>query len=159
MITRRRPLTLATPGTASRFVGQTAEYGPVRGCTDNDRRARLTFRLIQPRSPSFSRDRKPTCPAGFQCIPYTSSDALGHGPQPQEGLFPLDDDLTTEEYEELHETFEALGASTKLVCVFFTADPENGIHAIHWGDAPLEPDRTFTWLYSEQLSVASQPLV
>ncbi|WP_326744290.1 hypothetical protein OG830_12625 [Streptomyces sp. NBC_00121] len=84
---------------------------------------------------------------------------LGHGPQPQEGLFPLDDDLTTEEYEELHETFEALGASTKLVCVFFTADPENGIHAIHWGDAHLEPDRTFTWLYSEQLPVAPQPLV
>ncbi|MET8439150.1 hypothetical protein ABZV61_42195 [Streptomyces sp900116325] len=50
-------------------------------------------------------------------------------------------------------------ASTKLVCVFFTADPENGIHAIHWGDAHLEPDRTFTWLYSEQLSVAPQPLV
>ncbi|MGW1708267.1 hypothetical protein ACWCP8_22780 [Streptomyces sp. NPDC002206] len=84
---------------------------------------------------------------------------LGHGPQPQEGLFPLDDDLTTEEYEELNETFEALGASTQLVCVFFTADPENGIHAIHWGDAHLEPDRTFTWLYSEQLPVAPQPLV
>ncbi|MCX5313337.1 hypothetical protein [Streptomyces sp. NBC_00154] len=84
---------------------------------------------------------------------------LRHGPQPQEGLFPLDDDLTTEEYEELHETFEALGASTKLVCVFFTADPENGIHAIHWGDAHLEPDRTFTWLYGEQLPVAPQPLV
>lgn len=83
---------------------------------------------------------------------------LGHGPQPQEGLFPLGDDLTTEEYEELHETFEALGASTKLVCVFFTADPESGIHAIHWGDAHLEPDRTFTWLYSEQIPVAPQPL-
>ncbi|MET8100463.1 hypothetical protein ABZV29_29000 [Streptomyces sp. NPDC005236] len=83
---------------------------------------------------------------------------LGHGPQPQEGLFALSDDLTTEEYEELHETFEALGASTKLVCLFFTADPENGIHAIHWGDAHLEPDRTFTWLYSEQLRVAPQLL-
>lgn len=84
---------------------------------------------------------------------------LGHGPQSPEGLFPLDDDLTTEEYEDLHQAFEELGASTKLVCVFFTADAENGIHAIHWGDAHLEPDRTFTWLYSEQLPVAPQPLV
>lgn len=83
---------------------------------------------------------------------------LSHGPQSQEGLFPLDEDLTTQEYEELHETFEELGATTKLVCVFFTADPENGIHAIHWGDAHLEPDRTFTWLHSEQLRVAPQPL-
>ncbi|MEW2081273.1 hypothetical protein [Streptomyces sp. NPDC005283] len=83
---------------------------------------------------------------------------LGHGPQPPDTLFPLDDDLTTEEYEDLHETFEALGAATKLVCLFFTADPENGIHVIHWGDAHLEPDRTFTWLYSEQLPVAPQPL-
>lgn len=83
---------------------------------------------------------------------------LGHGPEPQDGLFPLDDDLTTEEYEELHETFEALGASTKLVCLFFTADPENGIHVIHWGDAHLEADRTFTWFHSEQLQVAPQPL-
>lgn len=84
---------------------------------------------------------------------------LSHGPQPQEGLFPLDEDLTTEEYEELHETFEELGATTKLVCVFFTADPEAGIHAIHWGQAHLEPDRTFTWLHSEQLRVAPQPLM
>ncbi|MFF7138205.1 hypothetical protein ACFZBZ_38535 [Streptomyces sp. NPDC008196] len=83
---------------------------------------------------------------------------LSHGPEPQDGLFPLDDELTTEEYEELHETFEALGASTKLVCLFFTADAENGIHVIHWGDAHLEPDRTFTWLHSEQLRVAPQPL-
>ncbi|MXM68106.1 hypothetical protein GR925_32880 [Streptomyces sp. HUCO-GS316] len=83
---------------------------------------------------------------------------LSHGPEPQDGLFPLDDELTTEEYEELHETFEALGASTKLVCLFFTADPENGIHVIHWGDAHLEPDRTFTWLHSEQLPVAAQLL-
>ena len=35
-----------------------------------------------------------------------------------------------------------------------TADAENGIHAIHWGDAHLEPDRTFTWPYREQLPVA-----
>ncbi|MFF1955983.1 hypothetical protein ACFVWX_03120 [Streptomyces sp. NPDC058220] len=84
---------------------------------------------------------------------------LGHGPEPQEGLFPVDEDLTTQEYEELHETFEALGASTKLVCLFFTADPERGIHAIHWGDAHLEPDRTFTCLYSEQLPVAPPPLM
>ncbi|MCZ4124696.1 hypothetical protein [Streptomyces sp. H39-S7] len=84
---------------------------------------------------------------------------LSHGPQPQDGLFPLDDDLTTEEYEALHETFEELGATTKLVCVFFTSDPESGIHVIHWGDAHLEPDRTFTWIHSEQLPVAPQPLV
>ncbi len=82
---------------------------------------------------------------------------LGHGPQHPEGLFPLDEDLTTEEYEELHQTFEELGASTKLVCVFFTADPENGIHAIHWGEALLQPDRTFTWPYSERLPVAPEP--
>ncbi|MFD5289651.1 hypothetical protein ACFWJV_15850 [Streptomyces rochei] len=83
---------------------------------------------------------------------------LSHGPEPEDGLFPLDDEYTTEEYEGLRETFEALGASTKLVCLFFTADPEGGIHVIHWGDARLEPDRTFTWLYSEQLRVATQPL-
>ncbi|MGW6565075.1 hypothetical protein [Streptomyces sp. NPDC054975] len=81
-----------------------------------------------------------------------------HGPEPQDALFDLDDDLTTEDYLELHETFEELGASTKLVCVFFTADPENGIHVIHWGDARLEPDRTFSWPYREQLPVAPQPL-
>ncbi|NUK52442.1 hypothetical protein HRW14_19585 [Streptomyces lunaelactis] len=81
-----------------------------------------------------------------------------HGPQQPEGLFDLDDDLTTDEYLELHEVFEELGASTKLVCVFFTADVENGIHAIHWGEAHLEPDRTFTWPHSEQLPVAPQPL-
>ncbi len=34
--------------------------------------------------------------------------------------------------------------------------PEGGIPAIHWGDARLEPDRTFTWVYSEQLPVAPQ---
>ena len=56
-----------------------------------------------------------------------------HGPQSPEGLFELDDDLTTDEYIELHEAFEELGVSTKLVCVFFTADVEGGIHVIHWG--------------------------
>lgn len=81
----------------------------------------------------------------------------GHGPDPQEGLFPLGDGLVTEEYEQLHEAFEELGATTKLVCVFFTADPECGIHAIHWGDACLEPDRTFTWLHSERLPVEALP--
>lgn len=45
------------------------------------------------------------------------------------------------------------------MCVFFTADAETGIHAIHWGEAHLEPDRTFTWLHSEQLPVAPQPLL
>ncbi|OON77715.1 hypothetical protein [Streptomyces tsukubensis] len=82
---------------------------------------------------------------------------LSHGPDPQEGLFSLDDEYTTEKYEDLHETFEALGASTKLVCLIFTADPEGGIHVIHWGDAHLEPDRTFTWLHHEQLRVAALP--
>ncbi|MFF9666439.1 hypothetical protein ACF1FY_30645 [Streptomyces althioticus] len=77
-----------------------------------------------------------------------------HGPQSPEGLFEVDDDLVTEEYLGLHEAFEELGASTRLVCVFFTADAENGIHAIHWGDARLEPDRTFTWPYKEQFPVA-----
>lgn len=77
-----------------------------------------------------------------------------HGPQPPEGLFEVDDGLVTEEYLGLHEAFEELGASTRLVCVFFTADAKNGIHAIHWGDAHLEPDRTFTWPYREQLPVA-----
>lgn len=81
-----------------------------------------------------------------------------HGPEPLEGLFELDDDLATEEYLELREAFEELGASTKLVCVFFTADVESGIHVIHWGEAHLEPDRTFTWLHSEQLPVAPVPL-
>lgn len=65
---------------------------------------------------------------------------------------------STEEYLGLHEAFEELGASTRLVCVFFTAGAENGIHAIHWGDAHLEPDRTFTWPYREQLPVAPVPL-
>ncbi|MFJ3161740.1 hypothetical protein [Streptomyces kanasensis] len=80
-----------------------------------------------------------------------------HGPAPQDALFDLDDDVTTEEYQELHEAFEELGGSTRLVCVFFTADPENGIHAIHWGDARLEPDRTFTWPHREQLPIAPCP--
>ncbi|MGA5442727.1 hypothetical protein ACPCKW_24855 [Streptomyces griseoincarnatus] len=77
-----------------------------------------------------------------------------HGPQSPDGLFEVDDDLVTEEYLGLHDAFKELGASTRLVCVFFTADAENGIHAIHWGDARLEPDRTFTWPYKEQLPVA-----
>ncbi|WP_329149489.1 hypothetical protein OIU91_23230 [Streptomyces sp. NBC_01456] len=81
-----------------------------------------------------------------------------HGPQPPEGLFDLDDDLTTEEYLELHEAFEELGVSTKLVGVFFTADVDSGIHVIHWGEAHLEPDRTFAWRYSEQLPVTLQLL-
>lgn len=81
-----------------------------------------------------------------------------HGPQQPEGLFELDDGLTTEEYLGLHEAFEELGATTKLVCVFFTADAENGIHVIHWGEALLEPDRSFTWPHSEQLPVAPVPL-
>ncbi|WP_240805344.1 hypothetical protein [Streptomyces sp. A1547] len=77
-----------------------------------------------------------------------------HGPQPPEALFDLREDLTTHEYLGLHDAFEELGATTKLVCLFFTADAESGIHVIHWGQAHLEPDRTFTWLYREQLPLA-----
>nr|WP_203606239.1 hypothetical protein [Streptomyces sp. SID11385] len=77
-----------------------------------------------------------------------------HGPRPQEGLFDIDDGLATDEYLGLHEAFDELGASTKLVCVFFTADAEHGIHAIHWGEARLEQDRTFTWQYNERLPLA-----
>ncbi|MFF9620184.1 hypothetical protein [Streptomyces griseosporeus] len=80
-----------------------------------------------------------------------------HGPQPPDGLFEVDAGLATEEYLGLHEAFEELGAYTRLVCVFFTAGAENGIHVIHWGEAHLEPDRTFTWLHKEQLPVAPMP--
>jgi hypothetical protein len=62
-----------------------------------------------------------------------------HGPQPPGGLFDVDEDLVTEEYLGLRETFEELGASTRLVCVFFTADAENDIHAIHWGTPTSNP--------------------
>lgn len=81
-----------------------------------------------------------------------------HGPTSRPALFDLHEDLTTEEYLQLHETFDELGATTQLVCVFFTADVENGIHAIHWGQAHLQPDRTFDWLHREQLAVAPRPL-
>lgn len=79
---------------------------------------------------------------------------IGHGPDAPEGLFPLDESLITEEHIQLHEAFEELGAATKLVCVFFTADPDDGIHAIYWGEAQLEPDRTFTWTHREELPIA-----
>ncbi|WP_346153062.1 hypothetical protein [Streptomyces labedae] len=81
-----------------------------------------------------------------------------HGPQSPDGLFEVDGGLATEEYLGLHEAFEELGASTRLVCVFFTADAEKGIHAIHWGEAHLEPDRTFTWPHRQQLPVAPVPI-
>ncbi|MFE7673610.1 hypothetical protein ACFU5N_15510 [Streptomyces albidoflavus] len=81
-----------------------------------------------------------------------------HGPGSQDTLFDLDDDLATEEYRGMHEAFEELGASTKLVCLFFTADAESGIHVIHWGQAHLEPDRTFSWRWNEELPVAVSPL-
>ncbi|MER6979753.1 hypothetical protein [Streptomyces carpinensis] len=83
---------------------------------------------------------------------------LSHGPEPEDGRFSLDDECRTEEYENLNQIFEALGASTKPVCLFSTADPESGIHVIHWEDARLGPDRTFTRLHSERLRVAAQPL-
>ncbi|MEU1346546.1 hypothetical protein ABZ438_14760 [Streptomyces sp. NPDC005786] len=75
-----------------------------------------------------------------------------HGPEAPEGLFPLDDILTTDEYEELHEAFEELGRTTKLVSVFFTSAWADGIHAIHWGDAHLDGDRTFAWSHVERLA-------
>ncbi|WP_327239581.1 hypothetical protein OG243_12115 [Streptomyces sp. NBC_01318] len=75
-----------------------------------------------------------------------------HGPEAREGLFPLDDILTTDEYEELHEAFEELGRTAKLVSVFFTCAWEDGIHAIHWGDAHLDGDRTFIWSHVEPLT-------
>ena len=79
------------------------------------------------------------------------------GPEPQAGLCPIDDELRTEEYEELHEIFEALGASTKHVGLLHGRPGER--RPRHpWGDAHLEPDRTFTWPYREQLPVAPVPL-
>ncbi|WP_209312469.1 hypothetical protein [Streptomyces lonarensis] len=80
-----------------------------------------------------------------------------HGPQSPDGLFEIDEDVATETYLGLREAFEELGAATRLVCVFFTADVENGVHAIHWGEAHLEPDRTFTWLHREELPLAPVP--
>ncbi|MFE1902219.1 hypothetical protein ACFW96_00915 [Streptomyces gardneri] len=74
-----------------------------------------------------------------------------HGPEPREALFPLEAVSTTPEYDKLHEAFEELGRSTKLVSVFFTAARGKGIHSIHWGEAHLEDDRTFTWSYVEPL--------
>lgn len=74
-----------------------------------------------------------------------------HGPEAPEGLFPLDDIPTTDEYDMLHEAYEELGRMTKLVSLFFTSSRTDGIHAIHWGDAHLDADRTFTWSHEEQL--------
>ncbi|KOG25165.1 hypothetical protein ADK34_17935 [Streptomyces viridochromogenes] len=74
-----------------------------------------------------------------------------HGPEPREGLFPLEEVSTTPEYDKIHEVFEELGRSTKLVSVFFTASRGEGIHSIHWGEAHLEDDRTFTWSPVEPL--------
>ncbi|MGW6057543.1 hypothetical protein [Streptomyces sp. NPDC055189] len=75
-----------------------------------------------------------------------------HGPEEQDAIFPADE-YTTEEYDRLHEAFEELGRTAKLVSVFFTCDPENGVHAIHWGEARLEPDGTFSWDHREELPV------
>ncbi|MFE7395992.1 hypothetical protein [Streptomyces sp. NPDC057557] len=75
-----------------------------------------------------------------------------HGPEAPEGLFPLDDILTTDAYQELHEAFEELGRTTKLVSVFFTSAWEDGVHAIYWGDAHLDGDRTFIWSHVEPLT-------
>ncbi|MFJ3902305.1 hypothetical protein [Streptomyces sp. NPDC090025] len=77
-----------------------------------------------------------------------------HGPQAPEGLFEIDEVLVTDEFLGLRERFEELGVDSRLVCVFFTADATGGIHGIHWGDARLEADRTFTWPYSERLPLA-----
>ncbi|MFB6627578.1 hypothetical protein ACFCWD_29310 [Streptomyces sp. NPDC056374] len=74
-----------------------------------------------------------------------------HGPDPDEGLFPLQDVPTTIAYDEIHQAFEELGRSTKLISVFFTAARSDGIHSFHWGEARLEDDRTFTWSHVEPL--------
>ncbi|MER5636078.1 hypothetical protein ABT095_03900 [Kitasatospora sp. NPDC002227] len=76
-----------------------------------------------------------------------------HSPEP-DTLFPVEELTTTKEYKELHEAFEELGQQTTLVSVFYTSDVTHGVHAIHWGEAHLEPDRTFSWLHSESLPTA-----
>ncbi|MEU9465350.1 hypothetical protein AB0D78_01595 [Streptomyces avermitilis] len=75
-----------------------------------------------------------------------------YGPEEPEGLFSVDE-YSTEEYEDLHEAFEELGRADNLVSVLFTCDPENGVHAIHWGEARLELDGTFAWAHREELRV------
>lgn len=75
-----------------------------------------------------------------------------HGPGEQDTIFPVDG-YATEEYDRLHEAFEELGRTAKLVSVLFTCDPEYGVHAIHWGEARLEIDGTFAWTYREELPV------
>jgi hypothetical protein len=75
-----------------------------------------------------------------------------YGPEEPEGLFPVDG-YSTEEHRQLHEAFEELGRAQNLVSVLFTCDPENGVHAVHWGEARLQPDGTFAWAYREELSV------
>ncbi|MFJ9700579.1 hypothetical protein [Streptomyces fradiae] len=74
-----------------------------------------------------------------------------HGPEADAGLFPLEDVAPGEEHLRLHEAFEELGATTRLVSVFFTASKEEGVHQIHWGEARLESDRTFSWPHRETL--------
>ncbi|MEV7752595.1 hypothetical protein [Streptomyces griseofuscus] len=156
---KRSPYGVALAGLVREYLAQTArELGEsvrdVRGyeyAVIHDH-ALLPFRYADKPRP-LDRARLPS-----NASPTRRRLFRAHGPQQPEGLFDLDDGLATEEYLGLHEAFEELGASTKLICVFFTADAENGIHAIHWGEAHLEPDRTFTWPYKEQLPVAPVPL-
>ncbi|MEU8031887.1 hypothetical protein AB0C13_25125 [Streptomyces sp. NPDC049099] len=156
---KRSPYGVALAGLVREYLAQTArelgesvrdvrgyEYAVING------HALFPFRYADKPKP-LERARLPS-----NASPTRRRLFRAHGPQPSEGLFDLDDGLVTEEYLGLHEAFEELGASTKLICVFFTADAENGIHAIHWGEAHLEPDRTFQWLYKEQLPVAPVPL-
>ncbi|MEU2353698.1 hypothetical protein ABZ599_12155 [Streptomyces misionensis] len=156
---KRSPYGVALAGLVREYLAQTArelresvrdvrgyEYAVING------HALFPFRYADKPRP-LDRARLPS-----NASPTRRRLFRAHGPQPPEGLFDLDDGLVTEEYLGLHEAFEELGASTKLICVFFTADAENGIHAIHWGEAHLEPDRTFEWLYKEQLPVAPVPL-
>ncbi|WP_186777780.1 hypothetical protein [Streptomyces salinarius] len=156
---KRSPYGVALAGLVREYLAQTArELGEsvrdVRGyeyAVINDH-ALFPFRYADKPRP-LDRARLPS-----NASPTRRRLFRAHGPQPPEGLFDLDDGLATEEYLGLHEAFEELGASTRLVCVFFTADAENGVHTIHWGEAHLEPDRTFTWPYKEQLPVAPVPL-
>ncbi|MFF4120305.1 hypothetical protein ACFY0P_43650 [Streptomyces sp. NPDC001714] len=156
---KRSPYGVALAGLVREYLAQTARQlgesvRDVRGfeyAVINDH-ALFPFRYADKARP-LDRARLPS-----NASPTRRRLFRAHGPQSPEGLFDLDDGLATEEYLGLHEAFEELGASTKLVCVFFTADAENGIHAIHWGEAHLEPDRTFRWLYKEQLPAAPVPL-
>lgn len=152
---KRSPYGVALAGVVRESLAETArelgesvrdvrgyEYAVINGC------ALFPFRYADKPKP-LDRARLPA-----NVSPTRRRLFQAHGPQPPDTLFEVDGDLATEEYLGMREVFEELGASTRLVCVFFTADAENGIHLIHWGEAHLEPDRTFTWPHKEELPVA-----